>query len=73
MSAGGKALKELGDLPVYQTLSNSECRTDIAWESDGGCEGPSSKGKQPRSTAKASKSILSGKGSGVVQTARKLA
>ena len=73
MISGGKALTELGVLPDYQTLSNSECRLIESRESDGGCEGSSSKGKQPRSTAKASKSILSGKGGGVVQTARTLA
>ena len=60
LSYGGKALKELGVLPDYQTLSNSECRKDVPRESDGGCEDSSSKGQEPRSTAKASKSILSG-------------
>ena len=71
--SGGKALTELGVLPDYQTLSNSECRLIVSRESDGGCEGSSSKGKQPRSTAKVSKSMLSGEGSGTVQTARTLA
>lgn len=70
---GGKALKELGVLPDYQTLSNSECHLIVSQESDGGCEGPSSRGKEPRPTAKVSKSILSGKGGGVVYTARTLA
>lgn len=35
-SDGGKALNGLGALPGYRTLSNSECRTDVTWESD--CE-----------------------------------
>lgn len=73
LSCGGRALTGLGVSPDYQTLSNSECREDVPRESDGGCEGPSSKGKQPRSTAKVSKSMLSGQGGGVVQTARTLA
>ena len=64
--SGGKALTELGVLPDYQTLSNSECRLIVSRESDGGCEGSSSKGKQPRPTAKVSKSMLSGEGSGTV-------
>ena len=73
MSDGGKALKELGVLPDYQTLSNSECHPDVSRESDGGCEDSSSKGKEPRPTAKVSKFILSGEGGRVTQTARKLA
>ena len=64
--SGGKALTELGVLPDYQTLSNSECRLIVSRESDGGCEGSSSNGKQPRPTAKVSKSMLSGEGSGTV-------
>ena len=35
-SYGGKALNGLGALPGYRTLSNSECRIDLVWESD--CE-----------------------------------
>ena len=73
LSCGGRALTRLGVLPDYQTLSNYEYRLDVSWESDSGCEGPLSKGKEPRPTAKVSKSTLSGKGSEVVQTARKLA
>jgi hypothetical protein len=33
-SYGGKALNGLGALPGYRTLSNSECRKDVTWESD---------------------------------------
>ena len=35
-SYGGKALNGLGVLPDYRTLSNSEYRKDVTWESD--CE-----------------------------------
>jgi hypothetical protein len=35
-SNGGKALNGLGALPGYRTLSNSECRIDVSWESDCG-------------------------------------
>ena len=73
MSNGGRALTRLGVIPDYQTFSNSEYRIDVSRESDSGCEGPLSKGQEPRPTAKASKSMLSGKGSEVVYTARTLA
>jgi|AGTN01.1.fsa_nt_gi hypothetical protein len=33
-SNGGRALNGLGALPGYRTLSNSECRNDVTWESD---------------------------------------
>ena len=35
-SNGGRALNGLGALPGYRTLSNSECRIDLVWESDCG-------------------------------------
>ena len=44
LSNGGRALTRLGVPPDYQTLSNSEYRIDLSWESDSGCEGPLSRG-----------------------------
>ena len=70
---GGRALTGLGAPPGYQPLSNSECRLDDVMQSGCGCEGPRPKGKQPRPTAKVSKSMLSGKGGGVADTSRRLA
>eukprot|EP00828_Plagiopyla_frontata_P000088 TRINITY_DN0_c109_g3_i3.p3 TRINITY_DN0_c109_g3~~TRINITY_DN0_c109_g3_i3.p3 ORF type:complete len:102 (+),score=0.20 TRINITY_DN0_c109_g3_i3:245-550(+) len=46
---------------------------DDVMQSGYGCEGPWPKGKQPRPTAKVSKSMLSGKGGGVADTSRRLA
>ena len=31
---GGKALNGLGGFTAYRTLSNSECRINVSWESD---------------------------------------
>ena len=36
LSNGGRALKELGGLPIYQTLSNFECYNFRVQESDYG-------------------------------------
>ena len=36
MSSGGRALNGLGAIQGYRTLSNSECRIVLAWESDCG-------------------------------------
>ena len=58
---GGKALMGLGVLPDYQTLSNSEYPYSEAQQTDGGREVSSSRGKEPRPSAKVPKSTLSGK------------
>ena len=51
----------LGVLPDYQTLSNSEYPYSEVQQTDGGREVSSSRGKEPRPSAKVPKSTLSGK------------
>jgi len=49
-------------LPRYQSLGNSEYHDVIIRESVPGCEGPGTRGKQPRSSAKVLQNSLSEKG-----------
>ncbi len=52
---GGRALNGLGALPGYRIQSNSEYPSRRLRGSDGGVESSSSKGKEPRPTAKVPK------------------
>jgi hypothetical protein len=62
-----------GRPPVVPTLAYLPIRLGHAVQTDAGCKGPASKGKQPRSPAKVPKRSLSGKGRRAVMTPRKSA
>ena len=70
---GGRALNGLGALPRLPNLIKLRMPANAVWESDSDRYVPLSKGKQPRSSAKVPKYMLSGKGCSGAQTTRRLA
>ena len=62
-----------GSILFYQTQGNYEDITFILRESVPGCEGPGTKGKQPRSTDKVLKNKLNEKGDYITKTAKRWA
>ena len=61
------------NVAIQAVQSNSECHVRYSGSQQAGAKLRRARGKQPRSPIKVPKSILSGKGCGIAQTARMLA